>query len=156
MEGGVVTGKLTALSEETKGHQHTREEHQHTIQQTNHCTPLPSALGQRLQTRHAVAMQCGVGLLLSTSRTPPHCEGHPFLLSGPQRWGGRWVIPPTLPHSGHGTWGLPGRSPAMATAYSPPYANGRGVWLQGGNAEQQATAHPEWRVECSTAHDERL
>ena len=35
------------------------------VQQTNHCTPLPSALGQRLQTRHAVAMQCGVGLLVS-------------------------------------------------------------------------------------------
>jgi len=47
MEGGVVTGKLSTLGE-TKGHQHTRE-HQHTIQQTNHCTPLSSALGKRLQ-----------------------------------------------------------------------------------------------------------
>ena len=41
------------------------------------------------------------------------------------------------------TWGLPGRSPAIATAYSSPHANRRGVWLRGGNAEQQATAHPE-------------
>ena len=41
------------------------------------------------------------------------------------------------------TWGLSGRSPAMATAYSPPHANRRGVRLRCGNAEQQATAHPE-------------
>ena len=76
------------------------------MQQTNRCTPLSSALGQRLQTWYVVAIQCGVGLPVSTSRTPPHCEGHSCLPSGPQRWGGRWVIPPmippTLPHSAHG------------------------------------------------------
>ena len=57
---------------DTKGHKGTP----HTIQQTNHCTPLSSALGQRLQARHAVTLQCGVRLLVSKSRTPPHCEGH--------------------------------------------------------------------------------
>ena len=66
VEGGVVTGKPTTLGE-TKGRQQARE-HQRTIQQTNHCIPLSSALGQPLQTRHAAAKQCGVGLLVSTSR----------------------------------------------------------------------------------------
>jgi hypothetical protein len=28
-------------------------------------------------------MQCGVELLVSNSRTPPHCEGHSCLLSDP-------------------------------------------------------------------------
>ena len=121
---------------DTKGHKGTP----HTIQQTNHCTPLSSALGQRLQARHAVALQCGVRLLVSTSRTPPHCEGHsafPVDNRDEETMGG------STDSTTQWTWGLPGRSPAMATAYSPPHANRRGVRLRGGNAEQQATAHPE-------------
>ena len=42
--------------------------HQRTIQQTNHCTSLSSALGRRLRTLRAVAVQCGVELLVSNSR----------------------------------------------------------------------------------------
>ena len=52
-------------TDDTRGHKGTPQ----TIQQTNHCTPFSSALGQRLQARHAVALQCGVRLLVSTSRT---------------------------------------------------------------------------------------
>ena len=43
-------------TDDTRGHKGTPR----TIQQTNHCTPLSSALGQRLQARHAVALQCGM------------------------------------------------------------------------------------------------
>ena len=57
-------------TDDTRGHKGTP----HTIQQTNHCTPLSSALGQRLQARHAVALQCGVGLLVSTSRIGPPAQ----------------------------------------------------------------------------------
>ena len=49
------------------GKQRDTRGHQHTIQQTNHCTPLSSALGRRLQTWHAVAMQRGVELLVSSN-----------------------------------------------------------------------------------------
>ena len=73
VEGGVVTKKPTT-PEDTR----TQDRgHQHTIQQTNHCTPLFLALAlacERLQTWHAVAMQCGVGLLVSTSRRQPRCS----------------------------------------------------------------------------------
>ena len=60
VECGGVTEKPTTPED-------TREHHTH-IQQTNHCTPISSALGQRLQARHAVALRCGVRLLVSTSR----------------------------------------------------------------------------------------
>ena len=132
VEGGVVTEKPTTPED-------TREHHAQ-YNRTNHCTPLSSALGQRLQARHAVALQCGVRLLVSISRTPPHCEGHsafPVDNRDEETMGGSTDSTPQW------TWGLPGRSPAMATAYSPPHANRRGVRLRCGNAEQQATAHPE-------------
>ena len=54
-------------TDDTKGHKGTRG-HQHTIQRTNHCSPPSSAFGSRPQAWHAVAMQCGVELLVSNSR----------------------------------------------------------------------------------------
>ena len=110
-------------TDDTKGHKRTRG-HQYTIQQTNHFTPLFLALAlayERLQTWHAVAIQCGVGLLVSTSRTPPHWEGHSCLPSG--QWTttemkNRWVIPPT---TAQWTWGSLCRSSVVATTYPPPH-----------------------------------
>ena len=55
-----------------------------------------------LDGRHAVALQCGVRLLVSTSRTPPHCEGHSAFPVDNRDVKRRWVVPPTLHHSGHG------------------------------------------------------
>ena len=157
-------------TDDTKGHKGTRG-HQHTIQQTNHCTPPLTALGRRLQTWHAVAMQCGVELLVSNSRTPPHCEGHSCLLSAPQRWGDDGN-PPTLPHSGHGgryvapPWWLPPTPwcayyyPVVATAYSPPHANTEGSavarWEQGATMRVHSVSrgwsavktHDELRQSC--------
>ena len=52
-------------TDDTRGHKGTPR----TIQQTNHCTPLSSALDQRLRARQAVLLHCGVRLLASTSRT---------------------------------------------------------------------------------------
>ena len=111
VEGGVVTEKPTTPED-------TRQGTPHTIQQTNHSTPLSSALGQRLQARHAVAMQCGVGFLVSTSRTPPHCEGH-SAFPVDNRDGDGETMGSSTDSTAQWTWGLPGRSPAMATAYSP-------------------------------------
>ena len=50
------------------------------------------------------------------------------------------------------TWGLSGRSPAMATAYSPPHANRRAVQLRGGNAEQQAEEKHTLSIEATQNH----
>ena len=127
----------------TRGHKGTRG-HQRTIQQTNHCTSLSSALGQRLQTWHAVAMQCGVGLLVYLLLALPltaKVATLAFLPSGgPQRWGdGR--IAPTLPLSGHGVRYV--APPRWLPPTHPRTRIRRGVQLRGGNAEQQGEAHPE-------------
>ena len=132
-------------TDDTKGHKGTRV-HQHTIQQTNHCTPPLTALGKRLRTWHAVAMQCGVELLVSNSRTPPHCEGHPPSQWTSQRWG--WAIPmQPLPQSGISVRNgapprchiAPPRWLLPTLPYSPPHANQRGVQLHGGMEQQGGT-----------------
>ena len=130
-------------TDDTRGHKGIPRTIQ---QQTNHCTPLSSALGQRLQARHAVALQCGVRLLVSNSRTPPHCEGHsafPVDNRDEETMGGSTDSTPQW------TWGLPDRSPAMATAYSPPHANRRGVRLRCGmqSNRQQHTLSRGWSAQ---------
>ena len=71
VEGGAVTGGGATTPRDTKG---TRG-HQHIIQQTNHCTPPSSAFGSRPQAWHAVAMQCGVELLVSNSHSDRFLSG---------------------------------------------------------------------------------
>ena len=77
-------------TDDTRGHKGTP----HTIQQTNHCTPLSSALGQRLQARHAVALQCGVRLLVCTSRT----EANSHHASVEDGCAGKPCCPPVYEH----------------------------------------------------------
>ena len=132
VEGGVVTGR-------NGGHQRTQGNTTHnTTDKPLHSTligPWPAAAGAACS---CTAMWCETTRLYS--RTPPHCEGHsafPVDNRDEETMGG------STDSTTQWTWGLPGRSPAMATAYSPPHANRRGVRLRGGNAEQQATAHPE-------------
>ena len=126
---------LPILCDHWQPTQGTRETQGKAIQQPDHCTPLFLAL--------ALALWC-VELHVSTSRTPPHCEGHsPFQWTS-QRWGWAILMPPlsqggtraamALPRDGNiapPRWLLP------TLPYSPPHANRRGVQLQCENTEQQ-------------------
>ena len=133
VEGGVVTEKRRT-PEDTREH-HTQYNRQTTALHSHR--PLASGCRRGMQLHRNVVRDYS---LVSISRTPPHCEGHsafPVDNRDEETMGGSTDSTPQW------TWGLPDRSPAMATAYSPPHANRRGVRSRCGNAEQQATAHPE-------------
>ena len=85
------------------GNRH-REQGKHRERQCNsqatalHSSSLWRSHTSRSRRGNAVALWC-VELHVSTSRTPPHCEGHPPSQWTSQRWG--WAIPmQLLPQSG--------------------------------------------------------
>ena len=71
-------------TDDIRGHTEHKEGDTNT-QHNKQTTALHSSSLWRSHTN--ISMQFGMKLLVSTSRTPPHCEGHSCLPSGPQRWG---------------------------------------------------------------------
>ena len=132
VEGGVVTEEPTT-PEDTREH-HTQYNSQTTALHSHQ--PLASGCRRGMQLLCNVVWDCS-SLLLALFRTVKVTLAFPVNHRDGETMGN------STDSTTQWTWGLPGRSPVMATAYSPPHANRRGVRLRGGNAEQQATAHPE-------------
>ena len=126
----------------TKNRRHQRTQENTTTQYNRQTTalhshrPLASACRRGMQLQSNVVWSCS-SLLLVLPRTVKVTLAFPV----DQRDGG--AMGNFTDSTTQWTWGSLRRSPAMATAYSPPRANRRGVQLRGGNAEQQGEAHPE-------------
>ena len=150
----VVIGRSCVVIGNRHREQGKHRERQYNSQATAlHSSSLWRSHTSRSRRGNAVASWC-VELHVSTSRTPPHCEGHPPSQWTSQRWG--WAIPMSpLPQGGIRVAMAPPRDATSLPRdgycllfLTPPRARIRGsaaAWRNG-----TARRHTlKMRVECS-------